>query len=270
MRKVLRHIGGEGSSLADSPPYILEIEDLQVKAGDKLVLNGVSLRIGYGKLHVIFGPNGSGKSTLLGAVMGLPQYKVIGGDIKFKGRSILSLSTDERAKLGIGLAFQKPPLIKGVKLRTLLTALGGKPEEIEVAARRLNLFSHLDREINHGFSGGEMKRSEILQLLFQKADFYLLDEPESGVDLENITLIAELISELLERQKHIVERKKSGILITHTGHILNYLRADIAHVMVDGRIVCSGSPMDVLSQIKEKGYKECVRCVHTSGGVKNA
>jgi len=249
------------SKLYDSPPYILEVEDLWVKAGDNLILKGLDLRVGVGKLHVIFGPNGSGKSTLLGAIMGLPQFEVIKGDIKFRGRSILGLSTDERAKLGIGLAFQRPPLIKGVRLRALLATLNGGDAKIEELAANLDLKNHLDRELNDGFSGGEMKRSEILQLLVQRPELVLLDEPESGVDLENITLLARFIGELLERGKHIVDRKRSGIIITHTGHILSYLNADIAHVMMEGKILCHGSPMDVLHQIKAKGYKECVECL---------
>ena len=249
------------SKLYDSPPYILEIEDLWVKAGDNLILKGLDLHVGVGKLHVIFGPNGSGKSTLLGTIMGLPQFQVIKGDIRFKGKSILGLSTDERAKLGIGLAFQRPPLIKGVRLRTLLATLDGSDSAIEELAEELGLKSHLDRELNDGFSGGEIKRSEILQLMVQRPELVLLDEPESGVDLENITLLARFIGQLLERDKHIVERKRSGIIITHTGHILNYLNADIAHVMMEGKILCHGSPMDVLRQIKEKGYRECVECL---------
>jgi len=121
--------------------------------------------------------------------------------------------------------------------------------------------NYLERNINAGFSGGERKRGEILQLAAQKPDLMLLDEPESGVDMENIYVISKVINELLEKEKRIKERKKAAIVITHTGYILDFVSASIAHIMMDGKIVCSGPPADVMRNIKKNGYEKCVECM---------
>lgn len=242
---------------------LLEIKDLAVEVDGREILHGVNLAIKSGETHVLFGPNGSGKTTLLMAIMGLPRYRVTGGSILFKGRDIVGLPVDERARLGIGLALQKPPVVRGVKTRDMVAACmrGRASEEAIVAlAQKANLSEFLDRELNYGFSGGEMKRSELLQLLAQDPELALLDEPESGVDLVNIALIGELINELLHKEHPIRERRHSGLIITHTGHILEYVHARTGYVLLDGRIVCEGDPLEILETIKRKGYEECRKC----------
>ena len=167
----------------------------------------------------------------------------------------------ERAKRGIGMLFQRPPTISGLKLGKMLTAISRtKQENIPELAKSVHMDKFLERDINKGFSGGEIKRSEVLQLMIQNPDFVMLDEPESGVDLENISLIGTTIGALLEKDKHLAKRKKSGLVITHTGYILDYLDADKGHVMCDGQIRCHGNPREILKDIKQRGYKECLEC----------
>jgi len=240
---------------------MLEIEDLHVRVGDREVLHDVNLRIKEGETHVLMGPNGSGKSTLLMTIMGFANYTVTKGRISFKDQDITNLPIHERAKLGIGIMFQRPPTISGLKLGKLLVATSGnKTEEVNEYAKNMHMDRFLERDINKGFSGGEIKRSEVLQLMVQKPDFVMLDEPESGVDLENITLIGAAIGNLLEKESHLMKRKKSGLVITHTGYILDYLDADKGHVMCDGEIRCHGNPREILKDIKARGYKECLEC----------
>jgi len=243
---------------------MLEITQLTVAVEGRGILQDVNLSIGTGETHVLFGPNGSGKTTLLMAIMGFPKYQVTKGNIIFKGNDITGLPVDERARLGIGMSFQRPPVVRGVKTRDMITAcLKGQEDEERVSqlARKADLADFLDREINYGFSGGEIKRSEMMQLLAQRPELSLLDEPESGVDLVNIVLIGELINELLEKDCPIHTRKCMGLIITHTGHILQYVNARTGYVMLDGRIVCEGDPHEMLATIKEKGYVECAKCV---------
>ena len=243
---------------------MLEIRNLTVAVEGKEILRDVNLNIGSGETHVLFGPNGSGKTTLLMAIMGFPRYQVTNGKIIFKGKDITRLPADERARLGIGISFQRPPVVRGVKTRDMVSAsLGEKRDEVTIdrLAERANLTEFLDRDINYGFSGGEIKRSELMQLLAQKPELSLLDEPESGVDLVNIALIGELINELLEKGCPMLNRKCMGLIITHTGHILDYVHARTGYVMLDGRIICHGDPHEILANIKEKGYEECAKCV---------
>jgi len=242
---------------------MLEIKQLTVAIGDKEILHDVNLTIKNGETHVLFGPNGAGKSTLLMAMMGFPKYQITRGSITFKGEDITGLSVDERARLGMGMSFQRPPVVRGVKTHDMVAAcLKGREDEeiISKLADKTNLVDFLDREKNYGFSGGEIKRSELMQLLAQKPELSLLDEPESGVDLVNIALMGELINELLEKNCPIQFRKCMGLIITHTGHILNYVNARTGYVMMDGRIGCEGDPHEILATIREKGYKECVKC----------
>jgi len=240
---------------------LLEIKNLKVKIGDKTILHGVNLAIDEGTVHVIFGPNGSGKTTLVGAIMGLPQYEVVDGDIKFKGQSILSMPSHERAKLGIGLAFQRPPAVKGVNLFHLLKAVKRNEDDILAAAEALNLKDYLHRDMNKGFSGGEIKRSEVLQMKLMRPTMLMLDEPESGVDFENIVLLSDIIKEMLEKKHPIVTRKTSGLIITHTGLILEHIQADVGHVILDGRILCSGNPQEILEAIRTHGFERCLECL---------
>ena len=218
---------------------MLKIKHLAVAVGDKEILHDVNMTIKTGETHVLFGPNGSGKTTLLAALMGFPKYRIVRGSITFQGKEITGLSLDERARLGIGMSFQRPPVVRGVKTSDMVAAClkeRGDAETIAGLAKRADLEDFLDREINYGFSGGEIKRSEMMQLLAQKPKIALLDEPESGVDLENIALIGELINDLLEKHCPIPDRKCMGLIITHTGHILDYVNARTGYVMCDGRI----------------------------------
>ncbi len=240
---------------------MLDIEDLHVNVGDKEVLHDINLHIGDGETHVLLGPNGSGKTSLLMTIMGYSNYTITEGKIIFKGEDVTTMKAHERAKRGVGMLFQRPPTISGLKLGKLLTAISRtKKEDIPELAKSLHMDKFLERDINKGFSGGEIKRSEVLQLMIQNPDFIMLDEPESGVDIENISLIGTAIGSLLEKDKHIVNRQKSGLVITHTGYILDYLETDRGHVMCDGQIKCHGNPREIMKDIKLRGYKECLEC----------
>lgn len=238
----------------------LEIKGLHVSVQGKEILKGIDLTIEAGKTAIIFGPNGSGKSTLLGSIAGLPGYEITKGDIAFKNRSLRDLSVNERSRMGIGMAYQYPPAIKGVRLEALLKTLSNDHELISAYSEELNLISYLDRDINVGFSGGERKRSEILQLMMQNPDLLLLDEPESGVDIENISIIAGALRKILEKDKPMSKRSRSAIIITHTGFILDYLKADIAYVVMEGHVLGCGAPGEIFEEIKGFGYKKCRDC----------
>jgi Fe-S cluster assembly ATP-binding protein len=242
---------------------MLKIKDLSVAVENKAIIHNVNLTIHRGETHVLFGPNGAGKTTLLMAIMGFPKYRVTGGSITFGGKDITAMTLDERSRLGIGMSFQRPPVIRGVKTRDMIAAcLKGRDdaEIINKLAEKANLSEFLERDINYGFSGGEIKRSELMQLLAQRPELTLLDEPESGVDLVNIALIGELMNDLLEKNCPMQYRKCMGLIITHTGHILDYVNARTGYVMCDGTIGCVGDPHEILSTIREKGYQECIKC----------
>lgn len=239
---------------------LLKVDNLSVSIDGKQILKDINLEIPQGEVHILFGPNGSGKSTLLHAIMGLPGYEVR-GKIYFHGTDITNMPPEQRARLGIGIAFQRPPIIRGVKLGKLLELINSNKPDIQRMAEELQLTPHLQRELHYGFSGGETKRVEILLLIAQKPDLLLLDEPESGVDLENIDLIANKLRHLLEKEKRISERHRSALIITHTGYILNYLNAAKGYVMVDGRIKCSGPPRDIWETIRKVGYSLCEECL---------
>jgi Fe-S cluster assembly ATP-binding protein len=243
---------------------LLEIDNLVVSVDSREILHGLNLAVKPGETSVIFGPNGGGKTTLLMTIMGFPRYRVTQGKIYFKGQDITSMSLDERARMGIGLSFQRPPVVRGVKTRDMVLAClrdGDNEQMVTDLADRAHLSAFLDRDINAGFSGGELKRSEMLQLLAQGPDLALLDEPESGVDLENIALIGQLINEVTGKTHPIRERSRSGLIISHTGYILQYVNARTGYVLCGGQIICDGDPHDILNTIKEKGYQECVVCL---------
>jgi len=244
---------------------MLAVDDLWVEVGGKIVIKGISFEIPVGKTHILFGPNGSGKSTLLRTIMGFSAYKIIKGKIFFRENDITKLPLAERAKLGIGISFQEAPAITGVKLNQLLQILKNNGADIEEMATNLKMENHLMRDINAGFSGGEKKRSEILQLIIQNPNLVLLDEPESGVDIGNIELLGKYIDKLLQKEVHHNEmlgniRSKSGLIITHTGHILNYVPADKSYVIINGKLVCKGNPSEVLEQISNNGFGHCEEC----------
>ncbi len=259
---------------------LLEIRDLQVTVGGREVLKGVNLTIGQGEIHILFGPNGSGKTTLLNSIIGFSNYKVTGGAIIFKGQDITWATIDERARLGIGISFQRPPVISGVRLRSLTASSnpGLGEDKIEETAEMLNAGQFLDREINAGFSGGEIKRTEMLQIILQDPDLVCLDEPESGVDLDNMSLIGQATRLALGRHPKGLRcsrsldwgEPKAGLVITHTGQIMEYIDVDQGHVFIDGQIVCSGNARDILADIRRHGYSECLRhavdCAACLGG----
>jgi Fe-S cluster assembly ATP-binding protein len=250
---------------------MLQIEGLKVEVGGKTILNNVNMEIPDGETHILFGPNGSGKTSLMMTIMGFSGYHVTNGKIIFNDIDITNIPINERANLGIGVSFQRPPTINGLKTRELVEICDAKRSgHIEELAKELNFTEFLDRDVNHNFSGGEIKRSELLQLMAQQPDLILLDEPESGVDLENIAIIGHAINSLLHRgvkcpqdkpHKEIFSgRKKSALVITHTGHILDYISADRGQVLYNGVLCCSRNAREILKWIREYGYEECVRC----------
>ena len=238
---------------------MLEVENLTVSIDNRTLLENVSISIAEGETRMLFGENGSGKTSLLMAIMGLGDYKVESGRILFKGEDITHLPTDERARRGIGIMFQRPPTITGLRLKELLELIERDNRDMEELARSLNFEKFLDRDINQGFSGGELKRAEILQLMVQDPDLVLLDEPESGVDLVNIDLIGRSIRGLLQKDLH-KHRRKSGLIITHSGYILDYVEADKGCVLVNRTIWCTGNRHEILEGIRERGYEGCLTC----------
>lgn len=247
--------------MADSAP-LLVVEDLHVSVGDREILRGVDLTIAEGETHVLLGPNGGGKTTLLNTIVGLPGYRITRGRILFKGVDLAGLDIDERARMGIGVAFQRPPAVRGIKLRQMIeVAADGRFDEAMLAdlVGELALENMIDRDVNMGFSGGEMKRSEMAQLLAQAPDLTLFDEPESGVDLDNIAVVGAAMTKLLKAERAGMT-KRSGLIVTHTGHILEYVNADIGHVLYSGRLACRGNPRDLIAEIARHGYDKCVEC----------
>lgn len=250
---------------------MLLVEDLRVELEDKVILQHIDLEINPGETHVLFGPNGSGKTSLLMTIMGYPQYKVTNGKIVFKNQDITQMPINERALLGIGMSYQRPPTIHGLKTRQMVKICAKGETDETALAERVNFKDFLDRDVNAGFSGGEIKRSELLQLMAQNPDLMLFDEPESGVDMENIHLVGKAIAALLQKDltpddaktkmQRKLERTKMGLIITHTGYILDYVAADKGQVLFNGMLSCVTNPREILSCIGQTGYEECVRCI---------
>ncbi len=239
---------------------MLNISDLHVSVdGGKEIIKGLNLSVDKGEFHVIMGPNGSGKSTLALAIMGHPKYRVK-GTMHFLGEDIAALDVDERARRGIFLAFQHPPEIDGVRiidyLRLVLEKVRGVPREkshdiVVERAKEVNLNEEdLKRYINVGFSGGERKRIELLQALILDPKLLILDEPDSGVDVDSLSLISSKLGELQENGKAI-------ILITHYGRILQHVdpRNITVHIMKDGKLVLSGG-RELVKRIEEEGFEK--------------
>src|SRR5438552_11255420 len=245
---------------------LFEIENLHVTVEGREILRGLNLTVCPGEIHALMGRNGSGKSTLANALMGHPKYQVTRGSVRLAGENILTLRPDERAKLGLFLAFQNPIAIPGVGtgnfLRAAVKAVRGT-ETInalafrkELAERMQNLqmdTSFATRALNEGFSGGEKKRAEMLQLAMLKPRLAILDEPDSGLDIDAVRIVSEGINSVHQQQP------ETGILlITHYQRILNYVRPDKVHVMVKGRIVESGGA-ELVQELESAGYAPILR-----------
>jgi Fe-S cluster assembly ATP-binding protein len=243
---------------------MLKIEDLTVEINGKTLLHDVNLEVKKGYTNVLFGPNGAGKTALMRTIMGFSEYKVVKGQILFNEEDITGLPVDERARRGLGIMMQRPPDMLGIKLRDLLKVASKGKKNPEDLAEKLDMERFLDRDVNVGFSGGEIKRSELLQLEAQDPSLFLLDEPESGVDLVSIEQVGMTIKGLLEEGINCpgesCQRGKSALIITHTGQILDYVKADRGYILCNGTIMCSGNPLRMLEEIKNRGYEECIKC----------
>jgi Fe-S cluster assembly ATP-binding protein len=251
----------------------LEIKNLHVSVEGKEILKGLNLIVNQGEVHAIMGPNGSGKSTLAYALSGHPKYVVTDGDILFKGKSILELSADERARAGLFLAFQYPVSVPGVSmanfLRLAYRSVKGDPSKAETRREEvmsIPKFRRLMREkmamlkvdesfatryLNDGFSGGEKKRAEILQMAVLEPEIAILDETDSGLDIDALRIVSEGVN--------LLRGPKLGLLlITHYQRILNYIKPEFVHVLVNGSIIQSGGP-ELALQLEESGYENLVK-----------
>ncbi|HMW91160.1 MAG TPA: Fe-S cluster assembly ATPase SufC [Candidatus Obscuribacter sp.] len=238
---------------------ILEIVDLHVNVEDKEILKGVNLTIKAGEIHAIMGRNGSGKSTLSYTVMGHPRYKVTSGKMLYKGEEISQMSPDERAKLGIALAFQYPVAIPGVSvsnfLRKTTNACRGREipvkefrQELKALMAKLGVKDEfLSRYVNDGFSGGEKKRLEILQLSLLKPSLAVLDETDSGLDIDALKTVSEGVNAMVSPETAI-------LLITHYQRMLDYVQPDFVHVFQDGKIITSGGK-ELALELESRGYE---------------
>jgi Fe-S cluster assembly ATP-binding protein len=242
----------------------LEIKDLHVSIEGKEILQGVDLTAKQGEIHAIMGPNGTGKSTLAYALMGHPSYIVTKGEVLFKGQNILELAPDERSRLGLFLAFQYPVAVAGVTVANFLrTALNARrralnsqdkgipiPEFRKMLKERMDLLkmdqSFAGRYLNEGFSGGEKKRAEILQMAALKPEIAILDETDSGLDIDALRVVSDGVNALTGPNLGV-------IVITHYQRLLNYIKPNFVHVMMGGRIVESGGP-DLALSLEEHGY----------------
>ncbi|KPJ75271.1 MAG: hypothetical protein AMS19_14120 [Gemmatimonas sp. SG8_23] len=249
--------------MSDAP--ILRVDGLEAKVAEEnlAILRGVDLTIGKGEVHAIMGPNGSGKSTLAKVIAGHPGYEATGGSITFRGEDLLDLEPDERAQAGVFLAFQYPVEIPGVSianfLRTAVQAHMPEGEELDIfdfsdmLMDRMALLemdpAFAERHVNDGFSGGEKKRNEILQMAMLKPKLAVMDETDSGLDIDALKIVANGVNKLVEEDPEM-----SVLLITHYQRLLDYIKPDFVHVMVDGRIVQSGGP-EVALALEAEGYK---------------
>ena len=258
----------------DSPVHepVLAIDDLYVAVDGEDILRGVNLAVGPGEIHALMGPNGSGKSTLANVLLGNGTYQVTRGAVRFKGEDVTALPTDERAARGLFLGFQHPEEIPGVSvlnfLRQAMAVRKGIEDlsvlEVRMAlidwTKRLGMDSRFtERYLNEGFSGGEKKRNEVLQMALMEPDFAVLDETDSGLDIDALGVVARGVEEVRR------SRPAMGILmITHYQRILRYLAPDVVHVLLDGRIVSSGGP-ELASRVEAEGF-DAFRALEESRG----
>lgn len=238
----------------------LEIKDLHVSIEDKEILKGVNLTLKTGEIHAIMGPNGTGKSTLSAAIMGNPNYEVTQGEILLDGQNILELEVDERARLGLFLAMQYPSEIPGItNAEFMRAAINARREEDDKISVReflkkfdekmdlLNMPEEMaERYLNEGFSGGEKKRNEILQLLMLEPSFAILDEIDSGLDIDALKVVAKGVNAMRGDDF-------GALIITHYQRLLNYITPDVVHIMMDGRVVLTGDA-DLAKRLEAEGY----------------
>jgi Fe-S cluster assembly ATP-binding protein len=244
-----------------------EIRDLHVAVEGREILRGVSLDINKGEVHAVMGPNGSGKSTLSNALMGHPSYEVLSGRFDREGQNLLELTPDQRARLGVYLAFQYPIVVPGVTMTNFLrSALNakrgsdGKDKSKAIGAREFRTLlgepmkqlhmdgSFLSRYVNDGFSGGEKKRAEILQMAVLQPSLAILDETDSGLDIDSIRYVAEAINQMRGKELAV-------LIVTHYQRILEFIQPDFVHVLVNGQVVRSGGP-EVATELEKSGYAE--------------
>jgi Fe-S cluster assembly ATP-binding protein len=237
---------------------MLKIEDLQVEIDGQEIVKGLDLEVGKGEIHAIMGPNGSGKSTLANVLMGHPRYEVTGGSVTFQGEDVFELEPDERAKLGMFLAFQYPSEVPGVSVANFLRTAVNSVREDELSPMEMYRLlqekmsimqmdpKFAERYLNEGFSGGEKKRNEILQMLMLDPRLAIMDETDSGLDIDALQVVARGVNELRGPEF-------SAVIITHYQRILRYIEPDHVHVMLDGRLVTSGGK-ELADDLEEKGY----------------
>lgn len=241
---------------------VLEIKDLHVSVEDKEILKGVNLTIKSGEFHAVMGPNGTGKSTLAQAIMGHPKYEITKGSVTLNGEDVLEMEVDERARAGLFLAMQYPSEVTGVTtsdfLRSAINARREEGDEISIMTFIKEMDKALDaleidknmaqRYLNEGFSGGEKKRNEILQLMLLKPGIAILDEIDSGLDIDALRIVSDAVNKVRE------ETGLGTLIITHYQRLLNYIKPDFVHVMMQGRIVKSGGP-ELAQKLEAEGYE---------------
>lgn len=229
---------------------MIEIKNLHAQIDGKAILKGLNLAIGKGEVHAIMGPNGAGKSTLAKILAGHPSYEVTSGEIWFKGQDLLEMDPEERACAGLFMSFQYPLEIAGVTNRQFLEAAmkaQGKEGSIEEKMKELEIAPEfLDRNINEGFSGGEKKRNEILQMALFDPDLAVLDETDSGLDIDAMRIVAKGVNAMRRDDNAL-------LIITHYQRLLDYIRPDFVHVLADGKIIRTGGP-ELALELEEKGY----------------
>lgn len=228
---------------------MLKIKNLTIKIKNKIVVKDLSLELKKGQVQAILGPNAAGKSSLIKAIMGLSDYQISQGEIWFKDKKLNGQTIDQRAKLGIGMIFQNPPEIKGVSLKDFLAEIGKNQFGIELNGQTL-----LNREINVGFSGGEKKISELMQMRHLQPKLLLIDEIDSGLDVINLKKVAQMI------QKEFINRGTAVLLVTHRGEIMQYLKPRLAHMLIRGKMVCSEPWQTVWQTIQRHGFQKCQKC----------
>jgi Fe-S cluster assembly ATP-binding protein len=238
---------------------MLKIENLRVEIDGQEIVKGLDLEVGEGEIHAIMGPNGSGKSTLANVLMGHPRYEVTGGSITFRGEDVFELEPDERAKLGMFLAFQYPSEVPGVSVANFLRTAVNSVREKELSPmdmyrliqEKMKIMQmdpkFAERYLNEGFSGGEKKRNEILQMLMLEPKLAIMDETDSGLDIDALQVVSKGVNELRGPEF-------SAVIITHYQRILRYIEPDRVHVMLEGRIVTSGGK-DLAHELEDKGYE---------------